>query len=352
MSLSEWFPTRSMRALCLGAALFVLAIGAGCEKESASIVSIALHPTNPNILYVATNDAVYKSRDAGATWERFPSFSARRVTTVAIDPQLPATVYAGTMGDAVYKSPDGGQHWLPHNVGLKEHVSFVNQFVFNPTATEQIYSATTVGAYYTKDGGREWEERMAGMKEVHIVVSIALNPKDPRVLYAGTTGGIYRSDDGAASWKKINNGLIPDSELMAAMALGINVIVIDPLNPDIVYAGSTKGLFRTKNRGEVWERVGLTIPDLYVSSIVVHPADTNQLYVGGPGGVWKSMDAGATFQKMNEGLATLNIRALAMSPRNPQELFAGTNGSGLYRSTTGGERWISMPLTAASTASR
>ena len=63
----------------------------GCQKDSEAIVSIALHPTNANILYVATNDAVYKSRDGGQLWEKFPSFSARRVTTVAIDPQLPAT---------------------------------------------------------------------------------------------------------------------------------------------------------------------------------------------------------------------------------------------------------------------
>jgi hypothetical protein len=75
------------------AILFLGIYSSGCEKESESIVSIALHPTNANILYVATNDAVYKSRDAGATWERFPSFSARRVTTVAIDPKLPATIY-------------------------------------------------------------------------------------------------------------------------------------------------------------------------------------------------------------------------------------------------------------------
>jgi len=227
------------------ASLFLLLFCIGCQKESEAIVSIALHPINANILYVATNDAVYKSRDGGQLWERFPGFSARRVTTVAIDPQFPAAIYAGTMGDAVYKSPDGGQHWLPHNVGLKEHVSFINQFVFHPTDNEQIYAATTVGAFYTKDGGREWEERMAGMKEVHIVVSIAIHPRDPRVLYAGTTGGVYRSDSAAMGWKKINNGLIPEQELMGAMALGVNAIVFDVVNPDIVYAGTTKGLFRT-----------------------------------------------------------------------------------------------------------
>lgn len=319
----------------------------GCQKESESIVSIALHPKNPEILYVATNDAVYKSRDGGGTWERFPNFSARRVTTLAIDPLLPATIYAGTMGDAVYKSPDGGQHWLPHNVGLKEHVSFINQFVFHPAASEQIYAATTVGAFYTKDAGREWAERMNGMKEVHIVTSIAINPKEPAVLYGGTTGGVYRSDDGAATWKKINNGLIPETELMAAMALGVNAIEIDRTKPDVVYAGTTKGLFRTMDKGEHWERIGRSLTDPFISSVVLHPTDSSLLYLGGPAGVWKSLDSGKTWQAMNQGLTTLNIRALAMAPTNSQTLYAGTNGSGLYRSIDAGATWVPVPLKAA-----
>ena len=329
-------------------ALFALSIfSLGCQKESESVVSIALHPTNAKILYVATNDAVYKSRDGGGTWERFSSFSARRVTTLAIDPLLPAMIYAGTMGDAVYKSPDGGQHWLPHNVGLKEHVSFVNQFVFHPALSEKIYIATTVGAFYTKDAGREWEERMNGMKEVHIVTSIAINPKDPTILFGGTTGGMYRSEDAAMSWKRINNGLIPESELMASMALGVNAIEIERTNPTVVYAGTTKGLFRTTNKGDQWERIGQSLPDPFISSILLHPTDSSQLYVGGPKGVWKSLDGGKTWQAINQGIATLNIRALAMNPSNPQMLYAGTNGSGLYRSTDAGATWTAVPLTTA-----
>ena len=327
--------------------LFLTAGFVGCQKESESVVSIALHPTNGNILYVATNDAVYKSRDGGGTWEKFPSFSARRVTTLAIDPLLPATIYAGTMGDAVYKSPDGGQHWLPHNVGLKEHVSFINQFVFHPAASEQIYAATTVGAFYTKDAGREWVERMNGMKEVHIVTSIAINPKEPAVLYGGTTGGVYRSDDGARTWKKINHGLIPETELMGAMALGVNAIEIDRTNPSVVYVGTTKGLFRTKSGGELWERIGQSITDPFISSLVIHPQEPSLLYIGGPAGVWKSSDSGSTWQAINQGLTTLNIRALAMDPKHTQTLYAGTNGSGLYRSTDAGATWVAVPLKAA-----
>jgi photosystem II stability/assembly factor-like uncharacterized protein len=320
---------------------------AACGNQDDAVVSIAVHPTNANILYVATNEAVHKTRDGGQSWEQFASFSSRRVTTLAIDPKLPATVYAGTMGDAVYKSPDGGQHWLPHNVGLKEHVSFVNQFVFHPERTETIYLATTVGAFLTTDGGREWEERMAGMKEVHIVVSLAMDPTNSRLLYAGTTGGAYRTQDGGASWQKVNTGLIPDQVLNASLALGINTLVVDPINPAVVYAGTTNGLFRSTNRAESWQQIGQSMPDQFVSSLVVHPTEAGLLYVGGRAGILKSADGGATWETKNQGLATLNIRTLVMSPRDPRVLYAGTNGSGLYRSTDAGEAWTHIPFNSA-----
>jgi photosystem II stability/assembly factor-like uncharacterized protein len=331
------------------AAGLVFATLLGCGEGSDTIAALALHPSNPNILYAVTNEAVYKTRDGGQTWEKFPPFSSRRVTTLAIDPQLPATVYAGTMGDAVYKSPDGGQHWLPHNVGLKEHVSYVNQFVFHPTNHETIYLATTVGVFRTTDGGRTWEEQMTGMKEVHIVVTLAMDPRNPQLLYAGTTGGAYRSRDGAASWQRVNRGLIPEERLDASLALGINTLVVDPTNPDTVYAGTTNGLFKTTDQGEHWIQIGHTLPDQFISSLVVHPKQPGVVYIGGRAGVYRSKDGGQTWEAMNKGLATLNIRTLVISPQDPQLLYAGTNGSGLYRSTDGGATWTNIPLTVRTT---
>ena len=128
---------------------------------------------------------------------------------------------------------------------------------------------------------------MNGMKEVHIVTAIAMNPKAPATLYGGTTGGMYGSEDGAMSWKRINNGLIPESELMASMALGVNAIEIDRTNPTIVYAGTTKGLFRTVNKGEQWERIGQSLPDPFISSILLHPRNRHSSMLVGRKGSGK-----------------------------------------------------------------
>lgn len=340
------------RLLVCFLALPILIVSNGCGRPSDAIVAIALHPTNPGIIYVATNESVYKSRDRGATWERMATdLSSYRVLSLALDPQHPATVYAGTMFDAVYKSPDGGQHWMPHNAGLKEHVSVVNQFVFDPRDSDTIYTATTVGVFRSTDAGRLWDERMVGMKEVHIVVTVAIDPLRPSILYAGTTGGAYRSSDGGGRWQKINNGLIPSQILDASLALGVNTLVIDPQQTDIIYAGTTKGLFQSLNGGETWTRIGTTMPDQYISSLAIDRNDSRILYAGSRAGIQKSSDSGRSWSAMNVGLESINIRTIAITPLDSHILYAGTNGSGLYMSENGGEIWTHIPLRLKATES-
>lgn len=325
--------------------LFFLSATSGCGKPSDAIVAIALHPTNSKILYVATNESVYKTRDGGGTWERMATdLSTYRVLSIAIDPERPATIYAGTMFDAVYKSPDGGQHWMPYNAGLKEHVSVVNQFVFDPHDSETIYTATTVGVFRSTDAGRLWSERMTGMKEVHIVVTVAIDPQRPSILYAGTTGGAYRSTNGGASWTKINNGLIPAEILDASLALGVNTLVIDPQDTNTIYAGTTKGLFKSSNMGNSWMRIAESMTDQYVSSATIDPQDPRILYVAGRAGIQKSTDGGHTWNRMNTGLESTNVRTIVMSPTNRRILYSGTNGTGLYYSEDSARTWKRLPL--------
>src|SRR5262249_61355563 len=84
------------------------------------VVQLAVHPSNPTVLYAGAKNAIFKSRDAGTTWRRVLSFHhGQWALALAIDPRAPSTVYAGT-GVGVFKTSDGGRHWRGANRGPPE----------------------------------------------------------------------------------------------------------------------------------------------------------------------------------------------------------------------------------------
>jgi len=397
----------------------------GCSLQSDAIVVIALHPKNPNILYIATNDYIYKSRDEGRSWEAIShGMSHSRVIAMVIDPAYPTIVYAGTKGDAVYKSYDGGQRWVSQRTGLDDVTvtSVVNQIVFDPRDIDtrppqarqdaplpvdtrppqasshppapgtvaparpepaktgslpagrapsrshpsapslprqapvpgdaplpvtRLFAATTMGVFESEDGGDTWTKRMAGMKEILMVVTLAIDPFRPDIMYAGTSGGVYKSSDRARTWTKVHQGMISSDVLSSGRALMVNTVLIDPQRPDTVYAATLNGLYKTEDGAWSWTRTGQDLPDQMISALALDPSWPGTLYVAGRQGVFKSIDGGRTWQGKNAGLASLNVRSLALSPEDPKTVYLGTNGSGLYRSRDGGETWETLPLTAA-----
>ncbi len=329
-----------MIALSLAALL-----GSGCQRSDA-IVVIQLHPTNPNIIYVATNDYIYKTRDGGQTWENLSrGMTHSRVIAMAVDPVYPATVYAGTKGDAVFKSYDGGHTWRSQRNGLDDATitSVVNQFVFDPADNAHLFVATTMGVFESVNGGDSWQKRMEGMKEVLMVVTLALDTTRPQVMYAGTSGGVYKTVNQAACWEKVNNGLVPPDVIKSSRALGVTAMQVDPHRPDTVYAATLNGIYKTTDGAQSWTRIAQSLPDQMISAMVLDRSRPDTLYVASREGVHISEDGGATWRALNRGLATLNIRSLAQSPTEPTIWYVGTNGSGLYRSRDGGETWEAMP---------
>ena len=326
--------------LVLAASLF------SCNRSD-PIVVLQLHPNNPDIMYVATNDYIYKTRDAGRTWTNLSQgMSYSRVIAMAIDPVYPATVYAGTKGDAVYKSHDGGQRWTSMRSGLDDVTitSVVNQFLFDPADAQHIFLATTMGVFETKNGGVQWTKKMKGMKEVLMVVTLGMDPARPSILYAGTSGGVYKSTDQAGHWEKMNNGLVPPDMLKTSRALNVTAILVDPYEPDTVYAASLAGLYKSTDGATSWKRIGESLADQMIIAMVLDRTRRGVIYITGRDGVHRSEDAGATWKLINSGLATTNIRTIAQSATDPKLFYAGTNGSGLYRSKDAGETWESMPM--------
>ncbi len=315
--------------------------------QGETVVEVALHPTKAHILYMATNDYIYKTRDGGNYWEKMSAgMTHSRVIALAIDPLFPANILAGTKGDAVYKSYDGGQRWVSRRTGLDDVTisSVVHQLVFAPGSSSHVFAATSLGVFESNDGGETWTKRMEGMKEVLMVVSLDIDHQQPQTLYAGTSGGVYKSVDGAKTWGKVNMGLVAPDVLKSSRALGVTRIKVDPFNPDNVYAATLEGLYQTGNGGESWKRIGESLPDHMLSELLLDPHQAGVVYVGHREGVSRSEDGGVTWETRNTGLSNINIRALALSTVDSQVLYAGTNGKGLFHTNDSGRSWKPIPL--------
>ena len=314
----------------------------GCMGESRAVTSIAINPVRPDIVYVATHDAVYKTRDGGSRWSPvMEGLGSSRILSLAVHPAYTSTVYAGTLGDAVYRSMSGGNRWFIINAGLKEHVMYVNEFLFHPQEIDTIFLATTVGTFKSVDGGMMWDELSnKGMNSVY-VVSVALDPRDPNIIYAGTSGGVYKSIDGGRVWREANQGLLrlgPGT----ALSLGVNALTMDPAQPDTIYAGTTKGGFVTRDGAKSWSKIEAT-NRLFVSEWIIDPRDASTVYAGTQKGIYKMTNQGTQWTSMNDGLSNRNIRALAMHPEQADILYAGTM-RGIFKTIDGGQNWTKLPL--------
>ena len=309
---------------------------AGCDKGTPTVFSVELNPENSEVLFMATMTGVFKSRDGGVTWEsRSEGLSGAHVISIVIDPGSPSTILAGTFGDAIYKTMDGGQHWNPSNIGLKGHVSVVNAFAFYKKEPNVIFAGTTIGPYKSVDGGKEWEERVSGMESVY-VVSMVFDPFQEKVLFAGTSGGVYRSDDLGEHWVFKHDGMIKVQK-ESAMSIGVNGFLVDPVRVGILYAGTSRGLFKSVNGGNHWTEEGKEIGAQFIIALGMESA-TGVIYAGTNSGVFKSTDGGKTWVLKNQGLKSTVIRSIAVDRNHPGVVYVGTQ-KGLYKTTTGGEQW-------------
>ncbi len=315
----------------------------GCSGKSNIVTAIAINPNHPSILFIATNDSIYKTRDDGATWIPLTEgLGHARIVSLAIHPVNPSTIYAGTLGDAVYRSVDGGNRWSIINAGMKEHVTYVNAFVFHPQEPETILAATTVGFFKTDNDGMMWEELSNNGLDSVYVVSAVLDSKDSNIIYGGTSGGVYKSLDGGLTWRFMSSGMI-EGEFRTAMALGVNSLVIDPSHSSSLYAGSTRGLFKTTDGGKNWVKKQEGMGEGYVAVLLVHPASNATLYAGTQNGVYKTTDGGEHWTALNNGLTNNSIRTMVMHPKDPNIIYAGTQG-GLFRTVDSGAHWTALTI--------
>jgi photosystem II stability/assembly factor-like uncharacterized protein len=295
--------------------------------EGASILSLAIDPTRPDILYAGTGSystghytaSIIKSVDGGRTW----AASGAGLTTgvidqILIDPIDPDRVYAKAQaGDGmVFVSTNGGARWEPVVVTLPVYCLAAGR---GPTQTVLYAGTARNGILKSTDGGASWSASgLAGFA----FFAVFVDPTDANRAYAspGAFGGdSFRTDDGGATWQRL---------------AGVSLLAMDPGHPHTLYATGAGTIRKSIDSGDTWSPTGpLTADPIFMA---VDPADGNRLYLSTYESFWTSSDGGMAWGSTDNPVYFDSVTALAFDPRDPAVLHAGRRLTGPYRSADQG----------------
>jgi photosystem II stability/assembly factor-like uncharacterized protein len=372
------------------------------------VSDIAIDPRNPFVFYVGFgHGGVFKTNDNGVTFQ--PIFDKQpmlSIGAVAVAPSDSDVVWVGTgeandrnssgWGDGVYRSTDAGDTW--QNVGLNESRT-IARIVVDPKKPEVAYVAAMGnlwkdggerGLFKTTDGGKTWKLVLHAESphDAHTGCGdVAIDPANSQIVYAvlyarqrtpwsftsgpnvtgsEDVGGIFKSTDGGGTWKKLSGGL-PGQTGRIGLAVSAS-------NPKVVMAvvqsyeggvgalddlrSKSGGVFRSEDGGETWTRMSAMDPrPFYFSQIRIDPANNQRVYLLGFA-LFVSDDAGKNFREDLTEKTHPDHHALAIQPGTvppprppkPEEknkppkpqvclrLLLGTDG-GVYQSFAGGKNW-------------
>jgi photosystem II stability/assembly factor-like uncharacterized protein len=310
--------------------------------------SLALDPRAPHRIYAVYpgRGGVFASTDGAAHWHAVSTgLALTTVSSLAVDPHHPGTVFASAGLQGLFESTDGGAHWLRVAPGLES----ADAVALDPRDATTVLAAGSVHRLVrSTDAGRTWHPARAGIAVRTQVLAIS-----GEHAYAGTSArGVFTSVDGGRTWHGLPG---PGNDYVQALA-------VDPDDPAVVYAGSmgsnARGLYRSSDGGRSWQRLTDALGDTDVFAIAVDPDHPTTLYIGtGGGGVLESADGGASWQRVSTGLPritskgttvtgkvvsvteTVVVTALAVDPAKPTTLYAATGERGIFRSTDAGASW-------------
>jgi photosystem II stability/assembly factor-like uncharacterized protein len=352
----------------------------GPANMGGRVSEITLVPGKPAQFFVATGTGgLFKTGNAGTTFT--PIFDEQPVLSigsVAVAPSNPDIVYVGTgegngrnsstWGNGIYKSTDGGESFT--HLGLADSRD-IPRLAVHPKNPDIVFAAVMGhlwdankerGLYRTTDGGKTWTPALQ-IDENHGCIDVALDPSNPDVVYAavyarrrspwsftsggfGDKGGIYKSTDGGKSFRRLTEGLPRKTGRMGlalfAGAPGHVYAVIEaddagttPIDENLSKAG---GVFRSTDAGEHWTRLSQFAPrPFYFSKIVVDPKDENRVYVLGFN-LSVSDDGGRTFRADGAVLPHVDWHTLVVDPSDTDRLLAGSDG-GVYESRDRAKTW-------------
>jgi photosystem II stability/assembly factor-like uncharacterized protein len=307
---------------------------------------IVFDPTNPQTIYAAgwglyhdDEGDVFRSDDGGVTWRALDGVHGKSIRALAMAPSDHNILVIGAL-DGVFRSPDGGATWAkmtPENPEVLENHASMRNFVsvaVDPQNPDIVYAGTRHLPWKTSDGGKTWHNLKDGILDDSDVFSIIVDPKTPSRVYASACSGIYKSDNGADVFHRVQG--LPHS------AIRTRVLKQDPQRPSIVYAGTTGGMWKTVDGGSKWTLV--TSAEVVVNDVMIDPRNPERVLIATDrGGVLASNDGFAKYQASNRGFSHRMVGSVITDRKDPNRLYVGIvndkiNG-GLFSTDDTGKTW-------------
>ncbi len=338
------------------------------------VLAAAGVPGQPQHFYFGSvNGGVWESNDAGRTWQ--PIFDDQPIGSIgalAIAPSNSNVIYVGSgeadmrsdiaQGDGMYKSIDAGKSW--QKIGLEDSQQ-IGRIIVDPADAQRVYVAALGHAYgpnnqrgvfRSTDGGAHWQ-KILGNDDATGAIDLAFEPGNAKVIYAamwqarrtpwnvyppasGPGSGMYKSVDGGDSWTPIRGHGFAEGKL------GRIGVAVAPNKPNRVYAivdGDAGGLYRSDDAGANWKRTSsdnrIWNRGWYFGRITIDPGNADRVYVLNTI-VLRSDDAGSSFIPLKGDNTGDDFHDLWIDPADPQRRILAVD-QGAIVSVNGGETWSS-----------
>ncbi len=344
-----------------------------------SIGAIALDPTNSSTIYVGTGESnpavdtydgngVYRSTDAGVTWEHLGLTQVKRINRIVVDPQNPqrillagaGSIFQSNSNHGIWRSEDGGLTWSQRL--FVDNSTYGADIIMNPAHPESLFAsmwdfgpspATESAIYRSVDNGTSWTrlgvaEGLPASSDSTDRIALAYAPSKLSTIYAqiiggsamGYTGrGMYRSTDGGASWVKRSGASFPGS--FGGFGWYFGTMAVDPTNSEKVYALGVS-LMKSTDGGAVWNSI---TSNAHVDNhaIWINPAvpSGNSIHLGTDGGFYRTVIGGTSWTKSTTQPFS-QFYAITADPSNAARMMGGTQDNNSLMGAGGPNSWAAV----------
>jgi len=334
------------------------------EQPILNIGSIAIQQNNPAVVWVGTGEGnprnslnlgegMYKTLDAGKTWQRMGLEKTRNIHRILVDPLKPETVYAGAIGNpyaehpdrGVFKTTDGGESWK--RILHTNDTSGVADMVMDPSNPNKLFVAMWQhrrtpwsmhsggpgsGLFMTIDGGKTWKKlgKAEGLPDGDYGrIGLAISRSNPNRVYAlveATRNGLYMSDDGGYNWTLVNS----DPQWVSNRPFYFQEIACDPQNENrlwLIY----QMISVSEDAGKTF-KVNIPYSGIHPDhhAFWIHPKDGNLIIEGNDGGIGITRDRGTNWV-FDEKLPVGQFYHINVDNETPYNVMGGMQDNGSWR---------------------